>query len=59
MLCRFFNPLEVQRIMKAEKPMTISQQPDQMESKENRQQYSTTNDKWQSLSTKGGRVFMV
>ena len=59
MLCRFFNPLEVQQIMQAEKPMIISQQPDQMESKANMQQYSITNDKWQSLSTKGGREFML
>ena len=59
MLCRFLNPLEVLQIMKAEKPMTISQQPDQMESKENRQQYSTTNEKWQSLRTKCGTTFML
>ena len=59
MLCHFLNPLEVLQIMKAEKPMTISQQPNQMESKENRQQYSTTNNKWQSLSTKCGTTFML
>ena len=59
MLCHFLNPLEVQQIMKAKKPMTISQQPNQMESKENMQQYSITNDKWQILSTKGGRAFML
>ena len=59
MFCHLLNPLEVQQIMKAEKSMTISQQPDQMESKENRQQYSTTNDKWHSLSTKCGTTFML
>ena len=59
MLCRLLNPLEFQKIMKDKKPMTISKQPNQMESKANMQQSSTTNDKWQSLSTKGGRVFMV